>query len=117
MKTLLFVQSKPPHGNLQGQEGLDAILAGSAFVDCAILFTGDGIYQLLNQQQTDTLASRNYAATYLALADYGVDQLYCRAADLQQRGLTTEDLLLSPTPLDDEGVKALLRGADAILDF
>ncbi|MFT7257659.1 MAG: sulfur relay (sulfurtransferase) DsrF/TusC family protein, partial [Candidatus Azotimanducaceae bacterium] len=52
MKKLLFVQSKAPHGSLQGQEGLDAILAGSAFVDCAVLFTGDGIYQILSLQQT-----------------------------------------------------------------
>jgi tRNA 2-thiouridine synthesizing protein C len=117
MKKLLFVQSKPPHGSLQGQEGLDAILAGSAFVDCAVLFTGDGVYQLLSQQHTDALSSRDYAATYLALEDYGVDQLYCVAADLQQRGLTTADLLLSPTPLDDAGVQALLHRADAILDF
>jgi len=117
MKKLLFVQSKPPHGSLQGQEGLDAILAGSAFVDCAILFSGDGIYQLLSRQHTDALASRDYAATYLALADYGVDQLYCVAADLKQRSLTMADLLLNPTLLDDAGVKALLHGADAILDF
>jgi tRNA 2-thiouridine synthesizing protein C len=117
MKKLLFVQAKPPHGSLQGQEGLDAIMAGSAFVDCTVLFTGDGVYQLLSQQQTETLASRDYAVTYLALADYGVDQIYCVAADLHQRGLTTADLLVRPTPLDDAGVKALLQDADAILDF
>jgi tRNA 2-thiouridine synthesizing protein C len=117
MKKLLFVQSKPPHGSLQGQEGLDAILAGSAFVDCAVLFTGDGIYQVLSLQQTDALASRDYAVTYLALADYGVEQLYCSATDLQQRGLTKADLLLNLTELDDAGVTALLHSADAILDF
>ena len=43
MKKLLFVQSHPPHGSLFGQEGLDAILAGSAFIECGVLFLGDGI--------------------------------------------------------------------------
>jgi tRNA 2-thiouridine synthesizing protein C len=117
MKKLLFVQSRPPHGSLYGQEGLDAILAGSAFVDCTVLFTGDGVYQLLSRQQTGALASRDYAVTYLALADYGVDKLYCVAADLHQRGLTADDLLLRPTLLDDTAVQALLNDADAILDF
>ena len=52
---ILFVQGTPPHGSMIGQEGLDACLMGSAFADCALLFLGDGIFQVLGPQDTSTL--------------------------------------------------------------
>ncbi|MDA9064726.1 sulfurtransferase complex subunit TusC [Pseudomonadales bacterium] len=117
MKKLLFVQSHPPHGSLFGQEGLDAILAGSAFIECGVLFLGDGIYQLLKEQQTTALASKNFSVSYQALQDYGVESLFCSAADLLARNLTVADLIVTPTVLDATELAALLRDYDGILDF
>ena len=116
-KTLLFVQSQAHHGTLYGQEGLDAILMGSAFTECAVLFVGDGIYQLLANQDTSLLASRNYSVSYRALADYGVEKLYCTEADLQQRGLTVADLVVTPCVIDSRALQALMTSFDVILDF
>jgi tRNA 2-thiouridine synthesizing protein C len=116
-KTLLFVQSQAPHGTLFGQEGLDAIMMGSAFTECAVLFVGDGIYQLLANQDTTLLASRNYSVSYRALADYGVQHLYCTEADLQQRGLTVDDLVVTPQVIDTQALQALMTSYDVILDF
>ena len=117
MRKLLFIQSHAPHGTLFGQEGLDAILAGSAFADCAVLFLGDGVYQLLKGQATQSLASRNYSVSYQALLDYGVDAIFCSAADLLTRGLTLEDLIVAPTPLNPKELEAILHDYDVILDF
>ena len=117
MARLLFVQSRPPHGTLYGQEGLDAILAGSAFVPCAVLFLGDGIFQLLKGQQPDPLGSRDYSVSYEALPDYGVEELYCVEADLTSRGLTLDDLIVPLRLLSDSEVSELYDSATAILDF
>ena len=117
MKKLLFIQSQAPHGTLFGQEGLDAILAGSAFVECGVLFLGDGIYQLLNNQATEGLASRNYSVSYKALHDYGVEALYCNADDLLARGLTVADLIVTPTLLDSTALATVMHDYDVILDF
>lgn len=116
-KTLLFIQSQAPHGSLFGQEGLDAIMMGSAFTECAVLFVGDGVYQLLANQDTSLLASRNYSVSYRALADYGVQHLYCTDTDLQQRGLTADDLVVTPQVIDTQAMQTLLASYDVILDF
>jgi sulfur relay (sulfurtransferase) DsrF/TusC family protein len=47
-KSLLFVLTSAPHGRINAQEGLDALLMGSAFADCSALFLGDGILQLID---------------------------------------------------------------------
>lgn len=114
---LLFIQSKPPHGTLFGQEGLDAILAGSAFAPCAVLFLGDGVFQLLKDQNPAALGSRDYSVSYEALADYGVEDLYCTEVDLAARGLTPADLIVTPTLLSTDEVGELFDSASAILDF
>ena len=117
MKRLLFVQHQAPHGTLYGQEGLDAILMGSAFAQCSLLLLDDGVFQLLDKQAPEVLGSKHYALSYGALFDYGVEHVYCSAKHLTRRGLTTEDLLIDVEPMSDEQIKDLLNDHDVILSF
>ena len=117
MKKILFVQSRAPHGSLFGQEGLDAILMGTAFASCDVLLLADGIYQVVSGQDTDALGTKDYSVTYKALGDYGVGNIYCSAADLQQRGLAQDDLLVSVTALQDAEVRDLLADHEVVLSF
>ena len=116
-KHLLFVQSHAPHGTIFGQEGLDATLMGSAFTQCSVLFTGDGVYQLLTDQDPSRIGSRDFARGYQALKDYGVEAVYCIAEDLINRHLTTDDLMIEVQLLQAEDVRTLFDAADVILDF
>ncbi len=117
MKSLLIVQSHAPHGTLFGQEGLDAALMASAFVTCRILLLGDGIYQVLEGQNTTALGTKNYSVTYQALNDYGVTDIFCSETDLATRGLETADLLVHVTPLTDTDVGELMRNHEVVLSF
>ncbi len=117
MKTFLFVLDKPPHGSIIGQESLDAVLMGSAFTHCAVLFLGDGIYQLLSHQDTTQLGIKDYSVTYKALADYGVTDIYCRQSHLEQRDIAMKDLVIPVQPLSGEEVKQVLLDHDVILSF
>lgn len=114
---MLFVQSRAPHGSLFGQEGLDAILMGTAFAECSVLLLGDGIYQILSEQDTTQLGTRDYSVTYKALKDYGVSAIYCGAADLLARGLTADDLLVPVTGLDDVEISRLFARHEVIFSF
>ena len=100
MKRILFTQSRPPHGGINAQEGLDAILMGSAFAECAVLFQGDGVYQLLKHQQPERLGTKNFASTFGALADYGVDQIFCIDEDLASVNLEPMNWLFRRYPLN-----------------
>ncbi len=117
MKRLLFVQSRAPHGSVNGQEGLDALLAGSAFATCSLLLLEDGVFQLLKAQDTSDSGTKNYSVSYGALPDYGVEDLYCSADHLVSRGLTTDDLVVPVTALDRAGISQLMADHDVILSF
>ena len=117
VKNILFVQTKAPHGSIAGQEGLDAILAGSAFTSCNVLLLEDGVYQLLDNQDTNALGVKDFSVTYGALADYGVENLFVAGSHLAARGLEAKDLLLNAEVLDDDAVRGVLAKADAILSF
>lgn len=115
MKRVLFIQSRAPHGSLTGQEGLDAILMGTAFASCSVLLLEDGIFQLLKGQDTTSLGTRDYSVTYGALKDYGVETIYVSESHMRARGLSEQDLLLPIVAMDDAGVMQLMREHDVIL--
>ena len=48
---------------------------------------------------------------------FEVEDLRVTRRALEQRGLTTEDLLLPVTVLDDDDLAALLADADQVLSF
>ncbi|MGL5030314.1 MAG: sulfurtransferase complex subunit TusC [Aeromonas sp.] len=95
-KKIAFICSRGPHGHAAGREGLDALLATSALTDDVALFLiGDGVLQLLKQQQPESILQRHYAPTFKMLALYDIEEVYVCADSLAERGVTAEELLIS----------------------
>lgn len=117
MTGILFIQSRRPHGNIAGQEGLDALLAGSAFTRCAILFLEDGVLQLVKHQDTTGIGVKNYSLSYGTLKDYGVTDIYCDAAGLDRYGLEPRNLVIEVTPVTAEGIGDLIERYKTTLCF
>jgi len=117
MKQFLFILRHAPHGTSYGKEGLDAILMASAFAPTAVLLLGDGIFQLMRDQQTEALGVKNFAAAFAALAQYDVSEVYVSARDLAERGLNDEQLAIPVTPLDDSAIRELIHSREMILSF
>ena len=82
-----------------------------------MLFQGDGLYQLLKHQQPDDLGTKNFAATFGALADYGVDQIFCTREDLLDRQLDTEELVIPMTTIRQDTICEFISTFDLVLDF
>ena len=114
---LLFIQTSAPHGRINAQEGLDALLMGSAFADCSLLFTAEGILQIARNQSTSGLGLKDFSRTFEALQDYGVEEIYCRSESIRQYGLSVDDLLLKAVAINDQGIHELLRKHDRVLTF
>ena len=117
MKKFLFVQDKPPHRTIIGQEGLDVILMGSAFTECTVLLLEDGIYQVLSDQKTEKLGTKDYSVSYKALKDYGVQNIYCCQSHLDHRDLSVNDLTVPVHPVSEAEVRDLFDAHDVILSF
>jgi len=100
-KKFLYVNRKPPHGTIYALESLEVVLIGAAFEqDVTLAFIDDGVYQLLQNQDSSAIGSKNFAPTFRALGDYDVNKIYVERESLEMRGLVKEDLM--PLTWEDE---------------
>jgi len=100
-KKFLYVNRKAPHGSIYAQESLEVVLIAAAFEqDVSLAFVDDGVYQLMQNQDTTSLGSKNFSPTYKALGDYDVSKIYVERESLELRGLGKDDLM--PLTYEDE---------------
>ena len=118
MAEIGFVFRRAPHGCTSGREGLDAILATSAYTEnLAVYFIGDGVFQLLKSQKADEILCRDYISTFKMLEMYDVENIYVCEASLQARGLTIEDLLIDVTVLPQAVLAAQLHHCTSLMTY
>ncbi len=100
-KKFLYVNRKAPHGSIYALESLEVVLIGAAFEqDVSLAFVDDGVYQLMLNQDTAGLGSKNFSPTYKALGDYDISKIYVERESLELRGLEQADLM--PLTYEDE---------------
>ncbi|MEE4381557.1 MAG: sulfurtransferase complex subunit TusC [Pseudomonadales bacterium] len=115
---LLFLARRPPYGTGLAREALDAVLAASAFeLPVTVIFDGDGVWQLVRDQDPTGIEEKCHGAQLEALPLFDVEDLRVHAPSLAARGLTAADLLLDATPIDDAGLREAIAQADRILSF
>ncbi|MCB1733562.1 MAG: sulfurtransferase complex subunit TusC [Gammaproteobacteria bacterium] len=94
IKKFMYVNRKAPYGTVYALESLEVVLIGAAFdQDVSLAFVDDGVYQIMNGQNTTGIGMKNFSSTYKALGDYEVTKLYVEKESLEARGLTVDDLM------------------------
>jgi len=100
-KKFLYVNRKAPYGTVYALESLEVVLIGAAFEqDVSLAFLDDGVYQLIEGQDTTAIGCKNFSKTYRALGDFEVRKLFVERESLAERGLTVDDLM--PITWEDE---------------
>jgi tRNA 2-thiouridine synthesizing protein C len=118
LKKIGFIFSHTPHATAQGREGLDAILAASAYSeDIAIFFVAEGVNQLLKQQQPQQILSRDYISAFKLLDLYDVEQIYVCEQSLQDQGITQEDLLIDCLCMAADELSKQMHSCDQLVRF
>ncbi len=118
MKSLGFVFHSAPHGTSSGREGLDAVLATSAYSeDISVFFIGDGVFQLLKNQQPEQVLCRDYIATFKMLELYDIENIYVCQQSLLERGIESNGLVIDTAVLSQSDITAKLHQCQRILSF
>jgi tRNA 2-thiouridine synthesizing protein C len=100
-KKFLYINRKAPYGTIYALESLEVVLIGAAFEqDVSLAFIDDGVYQLIDNQDTTGVGMKNFSKTYRALGDFEVRKLYVEKEALAERGLELENLM--PLVWEDE---------------
>jgi tRNA 2-thiouridine synthesizing protein C len=93
-KKLMYVNRRAPYGTIYAQESLEVVLIGAAFEqDVCVAFIDDGVFQLVQGQDTAATGMKNFSPAFRALGDYEVKRLYVEQESLESRGLQASDLM------------------------
>jgi tRNA 2-thiouridine synthesizing protein C len=73
---------------------LEVVLISAAFEQqVSLAFIDDGVYQLVDKQDTAGIGMKNFSKTYRALGDFEINKLYVEKEALAERGLAVENLM------------------------
>lgn len=114
-KHWLFILQGAPYFDPLVTSGLDAAMAAGAFgQQVSVLLTGAGVLQLLKGQSPPRDA-RHVGKTLAGFPLYDIESIYVdqRAWDaVQDRAIALE-----VTPIDPQGIRALIGSADHVMSF
>ena len=117
---LAFLFRTAPHGNAISREGLDALLAATAFCDeeeIGVFFIDDGVLNLLDGQNPELLLQKDFIRTFKLLDLYDIEQRYVCADSIDQYNLQTEQLIISAEKIDRTSLINKLRQAEKVFTF
>lgn len=119
MKKIAYIFSHSPHGTSLGREGLDLLLSISITnSNISIFFIGDGILQLMQNQNPEKIFSKNYVSAFKILPLFGIKNFYFCKESLIERGLYLNDnILLNYSILSLSKIRHKLDNSDLIINF
>lgn len=117
---IAFLFRTSPHGTSISREGLDAILAATAFCepnDIGIFFIDDGVLNLIDNQQPEIIQQKDFIRTFKLLDLYDVEQRFICTASLQKFKLDNRELILSCEKIDHSLLLEKLNQAEKLFTF
>ena len=117
---IAFLFRTAPHGNAISREGLDALLAATAFCDeeeIGVFFIDDGVLNLLDGQNPELLLQKDFIRTFKLLDLYDIEQRFVCDDSLDQYNLQTEQLIISAEKIDRTSLINKLSQAEKVFTF
>lgn len=114
----LFITTRGSWTSSDGAACLDMVMTAAIFDQkVALLFSNDGVYQLVRGQDGDKLGGKTLARQLPALDVYGVNEIYVDHLSLQERGLQERDLIQAVKLLPYGQMQDLIADSLAVFVF
>jgi tRNA 2-thiouridine synthesizing protein C len=118
IKTLALLNSKAPFGSSAGKDSLDiALIYGSFEQSLSLFFQGDGVWQLVKEQDATKISIKDYLKTFSAFEFYDIEDVYVCLASLKERNLTTEFHIEDVQALQPQEFSQKLASHQTVLRF
>ncbi len=115
---ILIIARTAPYGSSLAREGLDYVLTSAAYdQDICLLFIGDGLFQLMKQQQPQQINLKSQIAAMEILPLYDIENLFAVEEDLIERNINTEELGMEVKIIKRSEVSQLIDSQDKVLSF
>lgn len=87
-KSIAILNSKGPYANSAGKDALDiALIFGSFEQPVSLFFQGDGVWQLMQDQNGSIITVKDYLKTFAAFEFYDIEQVCVCQSSLSERNL------------------------------
>ena len=115
---ILILQRNAPYGSSIAREGLDFILTSAAYdQNLTVLFLGDGVFQLLSNQDSKAIELKNHASALEVLPLYDVENLYAVEEDLNDRAINKNQLIDGINIINRQQSKAIIAQHNKVIGF
>lgn len=117
---LAFLFTQAPFGTATAREGLDALLAASAFCDeeaLAVCFLDDGVFNLLVDQKPEFIGQKDHISAFKLLSLYDLNESFICRQSLVERGLDYSNLLPVAREVSRRELFDVLSQAEKVLTF
>ena len=116
MKSILIRMSKSPSSGLTSGEQLETAMVAATFEqEVSILFIGDGVFNLLTDQETQEVKGYNIEKMLLALPTFEVNDLFICERSLEQRQVGVFNLPKNAKVITFEDQRRLIKTTDVVL--
>ena len=116
--TVAVLMRKAPYGTVYTAEGFRSMMGIGVFeMDVSVVFVDDGVYALVKGQNPAGLDMKPLREGFPMLPDFGVTKFYVHDQSLNERGLTTDDLVMDVEIVDDAGTARVLESCGIVLPF
>ncbi|NRA71741.1 MAG: sulfurtransferase complex subunit TusC [Gammaproteobacteria bacterium] len=118
MKTLAVLNSSAPFGNDNFRESIDLLLANASYDrPVALFFYGDGLYQLIPNQQPVQVDAKDISKMFGLLDLYDIEDIFICQHSLQERHLDAGSLIIDGQVLNSVDWLAKLSQYDQVVSF
>jgi tRNA 2-thiouridine synthesizing protein C len=115
---MLMLVRHSPYGSSLAKSSLDVALATAAFEQAVdVLFMGDGVLQLLPDQNSTTIGKKNVGRQLASLPLYDINFVYVDAGAAARYNVDLSALALDARPLNALELHQLMVGYDHLLGF
>lgn len=118
---IAFVFRSAPFANSAGREGVDAVLATTAYTDdIGVFFIADGVYHLRTGQKPDVIDAKDHLSMLKLFSLYDIEQLFVHEESLNSRQMKEAVLLetgCQNVTLTSEAFAETLRQYPVVLTF
>lgn len=118
-KKILLLSRHAPYGTSIARDAIDAALATAVYdQDLSILFMDDGVFQLLKEQDAQSISQKSFTSLLSALPYYDIEKVYVHKESLEQRCISPTELVVSDMHMvSSVEVVSLFSQQEHILSF
>ena len=117
-KSVAIINTNAPLSKANAKDALDvALIFGSYEQSVSLYFQGDGVYQLIAEQQPEKVQQKDFLKTFAALEFYDIENIYVCHHSLIQRGLADNFSIENVQILNRNDFSTSLHQHQTILRF